>query len=103
MLVVTAIVQFGIAYNHYLQLTDAVRTGARVASLSSQAASGAPACAAVQAAAPSLTLTCSAQPSPDWSSGSDVKLTATSNYSISIFGVPVTNVPLTSSTTERIE
>jgi Flp pilus assembly protein TadG len=107
MTIVTAIVELGIAYNHYLQLTDAVRAGARVASVSSQAASPTPACDAVQAAAPSLSLACGTDivvtPSPDWKSGSDVTVQATSRYTISIFGLTLGTVPLSSSTTERIE
>jgi Flp pilus assembly protein TadG len=107
LLVVTAIIQFGGAYNQYLQLTDAVRAGARVASVSSAAASGAPACSAVQQAAPSLGLVCGSSitvaPAPDWKSGSSVTVSAHTSYTISVFGLDVTSVPLSSSTTERIE
>jgi Flp pilus assembly protein TadG len=107
LMVITAIVQFGIAYDHYLQLTDAVRDGARVAALSSKAANGDAACAAVQQSAPSLDLACGTDiavtASPDWKSGSDVTVAATSTYPFSVFGLSVLHVPLTSSTTERIE
>ena len=105
--VLVAIVQFGIAYNHYLELTDAVRAGSRVASVSSQAASGTPACQAVQEAASDLNLVCgqsiTVAPSPNWNSGSNVTVSATYDDQISILGIPVINVPLQSSTTERIE
>jgi Flp pilus assembly protein TadG len=107
MLLVTAIVQFGSAYNQYLQLTDAVRAGARVASVSSAAASGTPACTAVQQAAPSLGLVCgttiTVTPSPDWKSGSSVTVSAHTSYPISVLGIGITSVSLSSSTTERIE
>ena len=39
-LVLFAIVQFGIAFNNYLTLTDAVRRGARTAAVSRQTGSG---------------------------------------------------------------
>ena len=39
-LVLFAILQFGIAFNNYLTLTDAVRRGARVAAVSRQTGSG---------------------------------------------------------------
>jgi hypothetical protein len=104
---IVAVVQFGLAYNRYLQLTDAVRAGSRVASVSSQAASATPACQAVQQAAPSLGLVCNQSitvtPSPNWSSGSNVTVAATYNDQLSIFGVSVISVPLQSSMTERIE
>lgn len=107
MTVVTAIVEFGIALNHYIQLTDAVRAGARVAAVSSQAASGQPACNAVVQAAPTLGLACGSNltvtPAPDWKSGSDVTVTATTSYTLSVFGISLGTVPLRSSTTERIE
>jgi TadE-like protein len=105
--VLVAVVQFGLAYNRYLQLTDAVRAGARVASVSSAAASGTPACQAVQQAAPSLGLVCGTSitvtPSPDWKSGSNVTVAATYTDQLSIFGLSVISVPLQSSVTERIE
>ncbi|HZQ80451.1 MAG TPA: TadE/TadG family type IV pilus assembly protein [Gaiellaceae bacterium] len=107
LMVVTGIVQFGIAFNHYLTLTDAVRAGARVAAVSSDAASPTPACNAVEAAAPTLGLVCGSTiqvtPSPDWSSGSTVTVSASSNYTISVFGLNVVTVPLSSSMSERIE
>jgi hypothetical protein len=40
---------------------------------------------------------------PTWDPGSDVKVTATYPYSISVFGIPVVSGSLKSSTTVRVE
>ena len=104
-LLLFGVIQFGIAFNQYLTLTDAVRAGARKAAVSRQASnpSGA-ARAAVQGAAGDLdqsklaiTVTSS------WQAGSDVTVSATYPYSISLVGMVVTSGNLSSSTTERVE
>jgi Flp pilus assembly protein TadG len=107
-LILTAIVQFAIVYRHSLELADAVRAGARVAAVSRSAASSSPATAAVQAAASDLPLGTAANPitvtlAAGWTAGADVTVTATYNDTLTIFGMQVISVPLTSSTTERIE
>jgi hypothetical protein len=61
----------------------------------------------VQQAAPSLGLTCGSSitvsPSPDWKSGSSVTVSAHTSYPISVLGIDISSVTLSSSTTERIE
>jgi Flp pilus assembly protein TadG len=108
--VITAIVQFGIAYNHYVELTNAVRAGARVAAVSASAANPAQAtCDEMQASAPALFdagscgQTIQVSPSPGWTSGGDVTVTGSSDYKLAIFGMNVIDVPMSSTTTERIE
>lgn len=101
------IIQFGIAFNHYLSLTDAVRAGARTAAVSRHLGAGAAVGAtktAVRNATSDITLTDS-QVSVDspWTQGSQVTVTATYPYSISIFGLPVITGDLTSTTKERVE
>lgn len=97
-LLVTAIVQLGVAFNRYITLTDAVRVAARAAAV--DGGSTAAAQSALQQAAPDLSL---AAPPQVRVSGSDVTVTASAPYSIGIFGLPLTSGLLTSSTTERVE
>jgi Flp pilus assembly protein TadG len=103
--VITAVVQFGALYQHYVSLTDAVRSGARVAAVSRQAANPTgTATAAVIAAGSGLSLTASqVQVLSAWQVGTNVSVTATYPYSLSIFGFPVKTGSLSSTTTERVE
>jgi len=101
------ILQFGIAFNHYLSLTDAVRAGARTAAVSRHLGAGAAVSAtksAVEDATSDITLTDSqVTVTSTWTQGSQVIVTATYPYSISIFGLPVKAGNLTSTTKERVE
>jgi hypothetical protein len=103
--VITAVVQFGLLYQHNVSLTDAVRSGARVAAVSRQVASPAStATAAVIAAGNGLNLVPSqVQVTSTWQVGANVSVTATYPYSLSIFGIPVKTGSLSSTTTERVE
>jgi hypothetical protein len=104
-MVVTGIVQFGVLYQHYLALTDAVRAGARVAAVSRGA--GDPvwsAQRAVIAAGDGLGLSPNqVDVRSSWQTGSTVSVTAVYPYSLSIFGIPLKNGALTSTTVERVE
>jgi Flp pilus assembly protein TadG len=104
---VLAIVQFGIAFNNYLTITDAVRAGARIAAVSRFAGdNGTAAKAAVMSAAPNLDQTklVPVVSSSNWLlAGSDVVVTATYPYSINIFGWVVQSGSLSSTTRERLE
>ena len=99
------VIQFGIAFNDYITLTDATRAGARKAAVSRRAPNPQAACtAAVRNSAnnlrPSdLTATCTST----WQPGSDVQVTATYPYSISLLGLFTKSGRLTSTTTERVE
>lgn len=108
--VITAIAQFGIAYNRYLQLADAVRAGARVAAVSASASNPQQAtCDEMQASAPALfgagscggAITVST--SAGWTSGGNVTVKGSSDYKLAIFGMDLIDVPMSSTTTERIE
>jgi Flp pilus assembly protein TadG len=102
-----AVIQFGIAFNNYITLTDATRAGARKAAASSTRRDPDPVgtCrAAVRNSAnglkqADLTADCVS----DWESGSDVVVRATYPYSISLLGLFEKSGTLTSTTTERIE
>jgi Flp pilus assembly protein TadG len=107
--VVTMIVQAGIAYNHYLSLTDAVRAGARVAAVSRSATDPTTTTKnAVIASGNGLGLTATqvtvtpAAVNP-WQTGTTVTVSAQTPYKLSIFGIPVKSGVLTSTTTERVE
>jgi Flp pilus assembly protein TadG len=105
--VVLGIVQFGIAFNNYLTLTDATRVGARKAAVSRFVAdNGASARSATIAAAANLNLT-PAQvtvTATSWTTpGADVSVTATYPYSLNILGWVVKSGNLVSSTHERLE
>lgn len=102
-----AIAQFGILFNNYITLTDATRIGARKAAISRFVGdSGAAAVTAVKASATNLKssdLTVSVT-SDNWDvPGSDVNVTATYPYSVSILGWVVKSGLLTSTTKERLE
>ena len=108
-----AIVQFGIVFNNYLTLTDATRAGARKAAVSRFIGdNGASAVQAVKSAAsglnqsalvPTVTST-NAAGATDWTTPGDVvSVTATYPYTINILGFSVKTGSLTSTTKERLE
>jgi Flp pilus assembly protein TadG len=106
------IAQFGIAFNHYLTLTDAVRAGARQATVSRFATdpvtatknrvTGAAAGLVSTDIATTVTAADGTSP-PSWAPGSDVRVTATYPYDISLLGVIVASGRFSSSTVERVE
>jgi Flp pilus assembly protein TadG len=104
---VLGIVQFGIAFNNYLTITDATRVGARKAAVSRFLGdNGAAARTATFSAAAGLNpakLVVDVN-STSWTTpGSDVTVTATYPYSIDILGWVVRAGNLSSSTHERLE
>jgi Flp pilus assembly protein TadG len=116
LLLVFGIIQFGIAFNNYLTLTDAVRAGARQAAVSRTLPDRVgPAVARVRAAAASLPSSTDASVLPvtvtpkalngtqSWEQGGDVTVTASYPYSINLLGLVVKAGRLTSQTTERVE
>jgi Flp pilus assembly protein TadG len=97
---VTAIVQLGLAYNHWVTLTDAVRAGARVGAVSGSGAQ-IEVRNAVKTAANDLALTDSEITVVY--SGGDVTVTARRQETLSIFGLTLFSPTLSSTTTERVE
>jgi Flp pilus assembly protein TadG len=104
-LLLFAVIQFGVAFNHYVTLTDATRAGARKAAVGRQLSNPAAACqTAIQNSAQNLdgsqlTTSCSST----WQPGADVTVNATYPYQISLLGLVVKSGRLTSTTTERVE
>jgi Flp pilus assembly protein TadG len=100
-----AIFQFGIVFHDYVQITDATRAGARKAAVSrglpDPAASAA---AAVRSSANGLDPSnLDVSVASSFTRGSDVTVTATYPYSISLLGLVIKSGRMTSTTTERVE
>jgi Flp pilus assembly protein TadG len=104
-LVVFAVIQFGIAFNNYLALTDAARAGARKAAVSRLSGNGTSAGVdATRAAAADLNQgNLDVTVSSSWAQGSNVTVTATYPYSISLLGMVVKSGRLSTTVTERVE
>ena len=106
-LLLFGVIQFGIAFNNYLTLTDAVRAGARKGAVARNIPSReATVKQAVVNAATDLKvsdLNVTVSVSPAWQQGADVTVTATYPYSIKLLGFGVKSGRLHSSTTERVE
>jgi Flp pilus assembly protein TadG len=104
-LLLFGVIQLGIAFNNYIVLTDAVRSGARKGTVARHLSNPEAAVEAqVRAAGTELepddldiTVTSS------WQQGADITVSATYPYSISLLGLVVKTGELTSSTTERVE
>lgn len=101
------IIQFGIAFNHYVTLTDAVRAGARKAAVSRHESDPAGACAAqVLASAGSLdsselskNLSCTSS----WAPGAEVTVYADYPFEIKLLDWNVYSGRLKSTMKERVE
>ncbi len=116
---VFGIIQFGIAFNNYLTLTDAVRAGSRQGAVSRLTDPAAEAERLVRLAASDLPDAAnSAGPlavtvtfkgiGPGYvpgriEQGGDITVRGTYPYEIDIFGIPLHRGTLTSETTERVE
>jgi Flp pilus assembly protein TadG len=99
------IVQFGILFNNYVTLTDAVRAGARAAAVSRQASDPTgTATAAVRSSASDLTqANLGVSVASAWTPGAPVTVTATYPYSINLLGWVINSGSLTTKTTEAVE
>jgi Flp pilus assembly protein TadG len=106
-LLLLGVIQFGIAFNHYITLTDAVRAGARKGAVGRNLQD--PQGAVVQAVRNAATdldhSDLQITVNSTFTQGSDVTVTATYPYDIQLlgFGVTITSGRLSSSTTERVE
>jgi len=104
--IVLAIAQFGLTFNNYVTLTDAARAAARKGAVSRQAGQSSDCQNAGYAAGTDLKnpgtdfkVTCNSS----WGIGSDVTVTATYPYSISLLGWVVKSGMLTTTVKERVE
>jgi Flp pilus assembly protein TadG len=103
-LLLFGIVQFGVVFNNYIDLTDAVRAGARKGSVSRSVPdpTGTTRQAVIDAA--NITLTpAEVAVTSTWAPGGDLTVTASYPYSIDLFGIVFASGDLHSQTTERVE
>jgi Flp pilus assembly protein TadG len=104
LVVLFGIIQFGITFNNYVALTDSVRAGARLATVSRYSSTPVADTAGRVKTSSSLDPTkVSVTVTSTWVHGDDVVVAATYPYSISLLGVVIASGNLTSSTTERVE
>ena len=104
-LLLFGVIQFGIAFNNYITLTDAVRAGARKGAVGRHLQDPQAAVQqSVRNASTDLKLSdLQVSVTSPWTQGSDVTVTATYPYSINLLGLVVKSGRLSSSTTERVE
>jgi Flp pilus assembly protein TadG len=99
------VIQFGIVFNNYITLTDAVRAGARKGAVSRRLSSPETAVetqvrnAATDLKSSDLQVTVAST----WTQGSDVSVTATYPYDIKLLGLVVKSGRLHTTVTERVE
>ena len=106
LLLVFAIIQFGILFHHYVTLTDAVRAGARQGAVSRHLPSGREAAVEDRVRDSSANLDqakLSVDVDATWDQGADVTVTATYPYDIDLLGFVVASGDLESTATERVE
>jgi Flp pilus assembly protein TadG len=103
-----AIIQFGIAFNNYVTLTDAARAGARKGAVSRNASDPEGTCesqvrnSAGDLDTSKIQVTCSSS-TGSWDPGSDVTVDAQYPYTINIFGMTLRTGYLHTVMKERIE
>lgn len=104
-LLLFGVIQFGILYNNYVTLTDAVRAGARKAAVSRRAADPvATTVSAVRNSGSGLEAgRLGVSVASSWQHGTDVTVEATYPYSIDLMGLVLASGDLRSRTTERVE
>jgi Flp pilus assembly protein TadG len=99
------VIQFGIVFNNYLQLTDAVRAGSRKGAVGRHLQN--PEAAVIQTVRDASTslnqsdLDVSVVSS--WQHGEEVEVSASYPYSINLLGVVVKSGRMTSTTKDRVE
>ncbi len=106
-LLLFGVIQFGIVFNNYITLTDAVRAGARKGAVSRHLGDPPGAVeqrvrdAATDLRQSDLDVTVSAD--PGWTANAEVTVNATYPYQISLLGLVVKSGRLSSTTKERVE
>jgi Flp pilus assembly protein TadG len=104
-LLLFAVIQFGIVFNNYVTLVDATRAGARKGAVGREQQNPVGATIAeVRASGRDLKQSdLNVTVTSTWQPSSDVTVTASYPYSISLLGMVVKQGRISSSTTERVE
>lgn len=104
-LLLFGVIQFGIAFNNYITLTDAVRAGARKAEVSRQEddPEGVTIAQLRTAATDLKSADLLVDVESTWESGEEVRVHASYPYSISLLGLVVKKGRLNSETIGRVE
>lgn len=104
-LLLFGVIQFGIVFNHYITLTDAVRAGARKGAVGRHLSDPEGSVVAqVRTAATDLkSSNLAIDVESSWQSGEEVRVEASYPYSINLLGLVVKAGRLKSVTTERVE
>jgi Flp pilus assembly protein TadG len=104
-LLLFGVIQFGIVFNNYLQVTDAVRAGARKGATGRHLQN--PQGAVIQTvrdASTSLNQSdLNVSVTSSWQQGEDVTVSASYPYQINLLGLVVQSGRMTSTTKERVE
>ena len=106
-LLLFGIIQFGIAFYTYIDLTSAARDGARKAVVMRDSTTGV--AAATQAVADSTTaaddskVTVTVTPGQPWKAGDEVHVKASYPYKVEIMGVTFWSGPMVADSVARIE
>ena len=105
LLILLAILKFGLLFNNYITLTDAVRAGARTGAVSRLATRPADVAEAKVRASASALAGSDLRVTVDstWAAGTDVTVSATYPWDISLLGWVVGGGSLKSKTVERVE
>ena len=122
LLLVTGVIQFGLLFDHYITLTDAVRSGARTLALGrglddpcdpavKQTVNSASSIGLTASqVTPSLSGsdTCGAGSYPNRTGGNEAQgdqatVTATQPFTLSVFGLPIYNLNLSASASDAVE
>ncbi len=106
-LLLFGVIQFGLVFNNYLTVTDAVRAGARKAAVGRHLSDPeSTAITAVRDAATDLRqsdLNVSVSANPGWTPGAEVTVSANYPYEISLLGLVLRSGRMNSTTKERVE
>ena len=104
-LLLFGIIQFGITFNNYITLTDAVRAGARQGAVSRHLANpeGATEQKVRDAATDLKPADLQVSVTSTWESGEEVEVSASYPYSIKLLGMTIKSGRMHSATTERVE
>jgi Flp pilus assembly protein TadG len=104
-LLLFGVIQFGIVFNNYIQLTDAVRAGARKGAVGRHLQN--PQGAVIQTVRDASTglnqSDLNVSVTSSWQQGTDVTVTASYPYSINLLGIVIQSGRMTSTTKERVE